>query len=233
MNYDEFKQAWVTSLREARLFVFGVEQLEESLELRTMARRGVTVVEPHPQRDPFTTTAKLSWRWDPLNTARTATTEEDLLAQLLGRDHSTRSRTVRPWLRVDIALRTSLPWQQPLPMPSTTMWAAWTCDVMNAFETRTPLIPVEIRREARHGELQIRGTMDEPEAEVTCGRDGEVKLASVSIEAWQAIELARKWSDSSRRPDQGVHEQLVAMFARIHNALRVWSELTSQLRNDN
>jgi hypothetical protein len=47
-------------------------------------------------------------------------------------------------------------------------------------------------REAGRGELQILGTIDEPEAEIACGRDGELSLAAISIEAWQAIELARK-----------------------------------------
>jgi hypothetical protein len=233
VNYDEFKHAWITALRGSGLLVFGVDPVQESLELHSLDRRVVSVVEVHPQREPFTITAQLSCRWDALNTARTATTEEDMLAELLGRDHSTRSRTARPWLRVDIALRASLPLRQPLPMPSRPMWAAWTRDVMETLETRAPLIPVDTVREARRGELEILGTMDEPEAEIECKRDGDTGLAAVSIEAWQAIELARKWSDSSRRPDKGVHEQLDAMFARIRAALRAWAELTIHLRNAN
>jgi hypothetical protein len=87
--------------------------------------------------------------------------------------------------------------------------------------------------EARRGELEILGTMDEPAAELECKRDGDVRLAAVSIEAWQAIELARKWNDSGRRPDMGVHEQIEAMFARIRAALRAWAELTIHLCNAN
>jgi hypothetical protein len=36
--------------------------------------------------EPFHIGATLSWRWDSLHTARTATTEEDLLTELLGRE---------------------------------------------------------------------------------------------------------------------------------------------------
>lgn len=232
MTYDEFKNAWLAALRESRLRVFGVEALRERIDLRATDRLGESLVEPFGQPEPFTVTAKFRWRWDALHSARTATSEEDLLVELFGRETSSRPRTRRPWLRVDIELHASLMVGKPMPMPSKAVWAAWTRDVMQALESRAPLIPVNSVREAR-GNLEIVGWQGEPEAEVVCERDGEIKLHALKVHAWQAIELARKWSDSSRRADTGVGEQLDEMFARVDAAVRAWAELTIHLRNIN
>ena len=73
--------------------------------------------------EPFTATTTFAWRWTALHTARTVTTEEDLLAEVLGRDHATRSHTRRPYLRLDIGLRATLPGGAPLALPSPAVWA--------------------------------------------------------------------------------------------------------------
>jgi hypothetical protein len=64
----------------------------------------------------FHVMAELSWRWDALQTARTATREEDVLEELLGRD-GYYLVTERPWLRLDVTLKATLPLDSPLPMP--------------------------------------------------------------------------------------------------------------------
>jgi hypothetical protein len=233
MTYDEFREAWLLALRESRLQIFGVNALEESLALRAMARIGESIVGPYPQADPFTVCAKFQWRWDALNTARTATCEEDLLTELVGRDEAARMRTQRPWLRVDISLHASLPMGSPMPLPSKAKWSNWTSDVMHTLASRTPIVPAETSREDRRGRLAILTYQGEPEAEVRCGRDGELKLAALEVAAWQAIELARKWDDPSRRPDEGVDSQLDQMFARVKAALGAWAELTIHLQDVN
>lgn len=85
-------------------------------------RTAETVVAPLGQDvEPFHVGATMSWRWDSLNTARTATTEEDMLTELLGREGGGRVKTERPWLRVDVTLRASLPHGKPI--PSSEVWA--------------------------------------------------------------------------------------------------------------
>ena len=233
MTYDEFREAWLLSLRESGLQIFSVDALQESLELRAMNRFGESIVGPYPRSDPFTVCAKFRWRWDALNTARTATCEEDLLTELVGRDEAARMRTQRPWLRVDISLHAALPMSSPMPLPSKAKWSSWTSDVMHTLTSRTPIVPAETSREGRRGRLEILAYQGEPEAEVHCGSEGELKLAALQVAAWQAIELARKWSDSSRRPDKGVGEQLAQMFARVKAALGAWAELTIHLQDVN
>ena len=232
MTYDEFKQAWLASLGESRLRVFGVDALRERIDLRATERLGESIVEPHRQAEPFTVTARFRWRWDALHSARTATSEEDMLVELFGRETASRPRTRRPWLRVDISLHASLQMGKPMSLPPNATWAAWTRNVIQTLESRAPLIPVDTVREAR-GNLEIFGWQGEPEAEVLCQPDGELKLHALSVHAWQAVELARKWSDSSRRADKGVGEQLDQLFARVDAALRAWAELTIHLSDVN
>jgi hypothetical protein len=233
VTYDEFKALWLLALRESGLRTFGVDALTESLELRATARTAESVVEPYHRPDPFTVCAKFRWRWDALHSARTATTEEDLLTELFGRDDGARARTRRPWLRVDISLHASLPLSQPMPLPSKATWATWVRDVIHTLASRTPIVPRDTFREDGQGQLEILAYQGEPEASVLCMPDGELKLDAVEVSAWQAIELVRKWSDSSRRPDKGVGEQLDQMFARVKTALGAWAELTTHLRSVN
>ena len=183
MNYEEFKRAWLAALRESQLHVFGVEPLRELLDLGSTDRIVKTLVEPFGRYEPFTVTAKLGWRWDALQSARTATSEEDMLVELFGRETSSRPRTRRPWLRVDIHLQASLTVGKPMPLPTKAVWAAWTHDVMQTLESKTPLIPAENVRETR-GNLEILGWQGEPEAEVVCERDGEIKLHALTVHAW-------------------------------------------------
>jgi hypothetical protein len=56
----------------------------------------------------FYVTATLSWRWDAALSARSATAEEDLLVEILGRDGSYLV-TEQPWLRVDVTLNATVP----------------------------------------------------------------------------------------------------------------------------
>lgn len=67
------------------------------------------------------------------------------------------------------------------------------------------------------------------EAHLLCGRDGNLRLHSVEVSAWQAVDLARKWGDTSRKPDTGTDKQLRALFTRVGVALQAWVELTDHL----
>ncbi len=230
MTYEEFKLAWSDALRGSGLGLIGLDPVRETLELRTMDRRCESVIEPRPQDvEPFHVGGALSWRWDVLQAARTRTSEENMLTELLGRE-SARRRTERPWLRVDVEIHASLPWGQEMPMPSSDVWSAWTTEAIGRFDAIEPLVPAARTREGRHGLPEILAWQGEPVARVICGLGGELRLESVKIAAWQAIELPRLWSDSSRKPDPWPGEQLVAMFARVRAALHAWLEVTDHLR---
>jgi hypothetical protein len=85
VTYDEFKQAWGGALRDSGLPILSAHEGKETLDLRALDRSFESYVEPMGGQDaePFHVAAILSWRSDPLLTARAATTEEDMLSEPL------------------------------------------------------------------------------------------------------------------------------------------------------
>lgn len=231
MTYDELKKAWIRALQESGLPIVGVESVDESLDLRLMHRKVRSVVETFGRQDnpPFHISAVFEYRWDALNSARTATTEEDIMSELLGRDSARKVRTARPWLRVDVTLRASLPYGKSIPMPSPVAWSKWAREAIGRLERTEPVVPEEVTREGRGGHLEILAWQGEPEARVLVAPDGTLKLDGIVLRSWQAIELPRRWDDPSRRPDKPPDGQLVAMFARVKASLNAWMEVMDHL----
>jgi len=231
MTYDELKHVWISALRESTLPLLGIDPVQETIDLRSMDRSAKSFVGPLGQdAEPFHIGASLSWRWDSLNTARTATTEEDLLTELLGRESGSRVKTERPWLRIDVSLRASLPHGRLIPMPSSEVWAMWAHEAIGRLEAIEPIVPEKRTRPGRAGLLEYLAWQGEPIARVRCGLGGELQLEAVELSSWQAIDLPRKWDDSSRKPDKPPGEQLHAMFARVKAALHAWMEVMDHLR---
>jgi hypothetical protein len=196
-----------------------------------MDRKAWSAVEPLGRQDnpPFRISAAFEYRWDALQSARTATTEEDLLGGVLGRDDARKVRTDPPWLRVDVTLRASLPYGNGIPMPSPTAWSKWAREAIGRLERIEPVVPAEVTREGRGGRIAILAWQGEPQARVMIAPDGTLRLEEIKLRSWQAIELPRKWDDPSRPPDNPPDQQLVAMFARVKAALNAWMEVMDHL----
>lgn len=229
MRYEEFKAAWNEALRDSGLPTFNLGK--ETLDLGSMDRTCEVFLEPIGGQhvEPFHVTAALSWRWDVAMAARMRSTEEGLLTELLGRERSYKTRTDRPWLRVDIALHASTPYGKPLPMPTKAAWTKWVREAMGRLERIEPVIPEDNVREAKDGMLEILAWHGNPEVHAVCGPDGELKLESVELAAWQAIELPRQWDNPDRKPDEHPHRQLCEMFTRVRSALHAWMEVMDHL----
>jgi hypothetical protein len=233
MTYDELKQAWIWALQQSGLPIGGVSPVQETLDLRSMDRMCKSYVEPLGRQDaePFHVTAELSFRWSALQTARTRSTEEDMLHEVLGLDRSRKPRTEVPSLRVDVVLHASTMWGKEIALPSPMAWQRWAHETLGRLESIEPVIPEDRVRERRNGLPEILAWQSEPELNVLCGPTGELKLRGVEIATWQAINLPRKWDDTSRRPDPGPEEQLAAMCKRLKAALNAWMEATDHLRS--
>ena len=231
MRYEEFRAAWDSTLRESKLGMIGLRG-EETLNTRTMDRVYEVHVEPFGGQDaePFFVTATLSFRWDALNTARTAAREEDMLTELFGRESAYELETERPWLRIDIQLKASLPWGKPLLMPSKAAWSMWIHETMGRLETVEPLTPDEKVRENEEGSLEVLAWQGAPEARVSCTAEGDLLLESVSISAMQTMRTPRIFDDPDKEPDEPVYGQLLEMFHRVRASLLAWMQALDHLK---
>ena len=233
MTYEEFMQAWVLARKESGLPLLGAHEGKETLDTRSLSRTFEMYVEPlgGQEAEPFHIAAALSWRWDALMTARTATTEEDMLTQVLGRERvgGHKVRTEPSPLRVDVSLRASLPYGKAIAMPTPMVWARWAREVHERLEHIEPLVPKKTTREARDGQLEILAWQTDPTAKVACEPGGELRLEAVEIAAGQLIELPRHWDDSERRADEHPAGQLHELFHRVRASLHAWMQAVDHL----
>jgi len=224
MNYDQFRDLWREALAEAGLQTFPAWP-GEAIDLGNMARtyRGFVEVYRARRAGPFRVTAELSWRWEALQSARSATTEEDMLVELLGQDGYGQD-TERPWLRIDAVLHATPPLDSPLPMPRAEAWRRWVADVTARL---APLLPTE--EGEGESDRVVHSWGGEPAARVSCKSDGRLLLTGVEWSAWQGINLARQWDDPEREPDEFPDDELADFAHRLHEALQVWESCLRHL----
>lgn len=227
MRYEAFKEVWERTLRASRLGRHGFS--EETLNSTTLSRRYSVRVEPPQGQDsrPFHITAELSWRWSAMHSARTAYSEEDAVTELLGLRAP--AQTAQPWMRVDIVLSATLPYGEPIAMPTPKAWAEWAREVLGRLESIEPLLPEERTRQASEGRIEALAWREEPQVEARCAPDGKLQLAGVSLAAGLALDLPRQ-TDSDEQQDDDPGEALVDLFGRLERALRAWSEGLDHLR---
>jgi len=225
MNYEQFRTAWYEALTEVRLGSY-LAPPTETLDLGWMSRTYQVYVHFGSSQGikPFNVTASLSWTWDALQAARTATVEEDVLMELLGMEQRYVD-TEQPWLRVDVSLSATQPLDSPLPLPSATIWRQWVADVTARL---APLLPTELGDEEQDGlVLSWRG---EPESRVRYTPDGELYLTGVTLSAWQGINLPRQWDDPRHEWEEGPDDQLVDFSHRVREALGEWKRSLRHLQ---
>ena len=221
MDYDAFRALWHEALTQAGPVSVPFWPTE-TIDLRHMDRAYKVYMPMHHrnQTGPFHVTIELSWRWDALQSARTATTEEDLLVALLGEDEHDLD-TERRWVRVDVTLHATLPADAPLPMPDAAMWRHWMVRVMHEMDLLLPPDLPEVRWERGEVPLFWQGN---PVARLQCRLDGQLYLTGVELPAWQGIELPRQWDSPERPQDEGTEVQLDSFCEWVRESLKVWEE---------
>ncbi len=229
LSYEIFKAEWEAALRRSKLQPRPFA--EETLDLGSMSRRYSAYVEALDRQgaEPFYAVARTRWSWDPLLSARTRTTEEDLLSEVLGPGDMD-TDTEQPWLRVDLRLSAMLTMGTSLPMPPQAKWSTWVHELMHRLERLEPLVGPETVREDDDGGLAILAWQGGPEVLSICDPTGQVRLMGVTIDAWQSIQLPRNWDDPDREPDEPLAPQLDALFVRLRAALQAWVEVMDHLK---
>ena len=226
MDYSTFKSRWQSALSEARMLSYP-ELAEETIDLRHMDRRYQVFARcPDPlSPEPFHVSCRLSWRWDALHSARSSTTEEDMLTELTGRDQISDMRTERSWLRVDVKLFASLSMGEGQRMPAKATWKRFVTAVARKIDPLFPLHQVD-----PNDDSAVLGWCGQPTANVLCEVGGQVQLAGVELEAYQPVFLPRQWDDPAREPDPQPDEELLAFAERTREAMQQWAEAVKVLR---
>jgi hypothetical protein len=225
MNYEQFRTAWHEALAEVGMGSY-LAPPTETLNLGRMSRKYQVYVHFGSSKGvkPFNVTASLSWTWDALQSARTATVEEDVLMELLGMEQRYVD-TEQPWLRVDVTLSATLPLDSPLPLPPATVWRQWVADVTARL---APLLPTELGDEEQ--DRLVLSWRGEPESRVRYTPDGELYLTGVTLSAWQGINLPRQWDDPRRERDERPDDQLVDFAHRVCEVLGEWKRSLGLLK---
>ena len=223
MDYEQFRTRFLEALDAAGL-MRALPWPVEAVSLDSMSRTYRIIVRRTAQQArPFYVSATLSWEWDAALAARSATTEEDLLIELLGRD-GYYLVTEQPWLRVDVTLTASLPMDSPIPMPEADTWRRWSAEVNARL---SPLLPIESAdseypMDDDYG-LRVLSSRSEPTAQLSCDPDtGRLYLTCVELSAWQGIDLPRQWDNPDREPDPPPGAQLADFAERVYHALQEW-----------
>jgi hypothetical protein len=215
MNYEQFHTIWHEALAQAGLMSVPPPKPSETIDLAWLSRTYRINVRPgHSQpKDSFSVSASLGWQWDALQDARGTFREEEILTELMGRAASNLN-TVPPWLRIDVTLRGSLPFDSPIPIPDPARWQRWTAEVIDRLGS---LLPIESDMN-EHG-LKVLSSQSEPKAHLRCNPEGRLFLSGVELSAWQSVDLPRNW-DPDRPLDPDPDKQLFDFADWVRQALQ-------------
>jgi hypothetical protein len=228
VRYDEFRDAFFAALRDAGLRPH-IGRPTETIDLTTTTRRWQAALgEPIPQRtEPFLTSATVSFEWDPVESARTYTTEEDLVTELLGRDEDP-PETMPRLLRTDIVLRATLPYDSRVPMPGGKTWRSWSLRVDDDVAS---FLPTDVA-DHEGGNVLVMGARGKVEAESTCSEAGELCLSAVSLPSWQGVVPPRVRDAVDDDPEGDIDWQLEKLAERYRGAYDAWVECVMDLRDE-
>ena len=175
--------------------------------------------------EPFPVHGIVSFRWDPLESARTQTTEEDLVSEMFGRDDDLLEMMQRE-LRTDIVLRANLPYASRTPMPEPSLWRSWSALVN---ERLAPFLPAEVVQH-RGQTVIVMGWRGTVEVESRCSDDGELCLSSLSLPSWQAVVLPRIRDGADDELPGDIAKRLDDLAEGHRNALDQWMDCIVELR---
>jgi hypothetical protein len=224
VRYEQFRDRLEHSLREAGIPVSHLAR-NETIGLAAPSRVYELIVgmEARQSAHPFHVTARLAFCWDPIQAARSYTTEEDLLTELFGRKRQV-SETATRWQRLDITFRAKLPWGSRFVAPPDRAWRDWRTLVRDML---VDLVPTEAG-EDEEGRPIAAGWRGEIEVQQTCSPDGNLLFDGLEVATWQAVNLPRATDDRQERDDD-LSRQMDQLSRRFGVAFTRWMDRVAEL----
>ena len=217
MRYDDFRDRWQAALHAAGVLSHQ-DRPQETIDVSTTERRWRLLTLPRTA-GPFNVLASVGFHWDPFQSARSYTREEDLLTELLGR--RARWSTQHRLVRVDIKLHAKLPYGSTTPLPAADVWQPWIASMED--KVSAALAP----RQRTNTDIRWRGGLGlEGESSV----HGEFALHGMSVPAYEMIVVPRIWDDPRRRErEASAAKPIHALAARFRTALAAWTGSVAEL----
>jgi hypothetical protein len=223
MRYDEFRDRLQTALQNVGLLGERLGNPVETIDLESMGRRWkVYLFESSTDTKPFQVTAKIAFTWDPFNTARSYTCEEDLLTELLGRAKSS-SKTEPRFTRVDLELLARLPYGSTATIPEALTFGSWADSAKQKLDKA-------FTEGKSHRQLAIPGAVQEIKIESKCDPAGCFSISGISTAVFRLVRVPRIWDDPERRDaEKSPARELASLAKRFKCSMDEWRISISEL----
>ena len=226
MRYAEFRDRLEDALRAAGLFFRDADRRVETIDVADTVRSWKVSVwrATPPSAEPFHVSAVIGFEWDPLDSARAYTCEEDILTELVGR-RKRPIRTERRWTRVDLSLHASLPYRSTTPIPAPHVFSAWTAAIVEKADIAFTDI-----KEKSGRIVAVLGGHGDVDVHAHCDPDGAVSLTAVTISGFRMVRVPRVWDSSERREaERDPRDELDRLARSFRTALDEWTKRISAL----
>lgn len=219
MRYHEFRNQLQSALKNAGLLVHCVGSPSETVDLESMGRRWKVYIVGSSTKDtePFYVGAKIAFSWDPFDSARSYTCEEDLLTELLGRTKSA-SITKPRFIRVDLELFARLPYGSKTVIPKAQIFGSWA----DAIKKKLDKVIIESKwRQERL--VAVLGSLQEIKIQSKCDPAGHLSIEEISIEGFRIVRVPRMWDDPDRRDaEKSAAAELLRLARKFQYSLDEW-----------
>jgi len=219
MRYDEFRDQFQIALQNAGLLGQRLGNPTETIDMGSTERHWKLYILGNSMTDtePFYVTAKIAFNWDPVNTARSYTCEEDLLIELLGQTKGS-TKTKPRFIRIDLELYARLPHGSTSAIPKAQTFGSWVDSI------RQKLYKVLQESRWKQGRLvAVLGALGELSFESKCDSAGRLSITGITISGFRMLRVPRVWDDHDRQDtEKGSAAELSKLAKKLKFSIDEW-----------
>jgi hypothetical protein len=226
MRYEEFRDQLLIAFQNVGLLGQTMGNPTETIDLGSTERRWKLYILGNSTADtePFYVTAKIAFNWDPVNTARSHTCEEDLLTELLGQTKGS-TKTKPRFIRIDLELYARLPHGSKSAIPEAQTFGSW------ADSIRQKLDKALHESKWNQGRLvAVLGALGELNIESGCDSAGRLSITGVTITGFRILRVPRVWNDLDRQDaEKGAERELSGLAQKFKYSIDEWRASIAEL----